>query len=104
MSDDLRERVRALEVKTDNIKVRMDKFEIFCKETQGIYRESFADLNTRMEKFLNHEVHRLQDEIDEAKGLRREPMSRSDWVKLLGITIGVVGTVIVALIQYGIIG
>ena len=81
----------------------MNRFEAYCKDTQQVFRESFQDMNTRIEDFLNHEVTELKASIKDAKNTQREPLSRWDWTKILVTTITVAGTVAVALIKAGLI-
>ena len=99
----LRERVRAVEVKIEGISGRMDRFEDYCKETQDIYRESFGDLNARIEKFLINEVHDLEIAIEDARNQQRQPLSSWDWTKIVIAIITVVGSIIIALAQYKVI-
>lgn len=97
------ERVRAVEVKVDGLGERMDRFEDYCKETQAVYRESFADLNARMEKFLTNEIHDLESAIQDAKDTKRESLSNWDWTKILIAIVTVVGSIVIALAQYGLL-
>lgn len=102
-SDDTRERVRALEVTIQAHEQRMSRFELYCKETQQIYRESFTDLNDRIERFLNHKVHELEVEIESVKKAKRQPLSLLDWTKITLAIISATTAIIVALIGAGII-
>ncbi len=95
MGDELKQRVTAVEVKVDKIQ------EDFTEHEQ-LNRASFDKLGKRIDKFMNNEVHHLQLQIDAIK--KHNGMTRTDWVKILTATIVVTGTVIVALIQYGVIG
>ena len=97
------ERIRALEKDVEHLDERMDRFEAYCKETQTIYRESFQDMNVRIEKFLNHEVSLLKASIKDAKNTKRAPLSTWDWTKIMVTIITVAGTVFVALAEAGII-
>lgn len=97
------ERIRALERDVEHLDERMDRFETYCKETQQVYRESFTDMNDRIEKFLNHQITILNESIKDAKNTRREPLSRWDWTKIIAAIITVAGMVTVALIQSSII-
>ncbi len=97
------ERIRALEKDIEHLDERMDRFEGYCKETQQIYRESFQDMNSRLEDFLNHQVTDLKKSIKDAKNTRRAPLSTWDWTKILVTIITVAGTVFVALAEAGII-
>ena len=97
------ERIRALEKDVQYLDERLNRFESYCKDTQLIFRESFQDMNTRIEDFLNHEVTELKESIKDAKNTQREPLSRWDWTKILVAIITVAGTVAVALIIAGII-
>lgn len=101
--DDCRERIRALEVEVIVLNQRMDRFETFCRETQQVYRDSFSDMNERIEKFVNHKVHDLESQIKDAKHTNREPLSLLDWTKIVVAGITITGTIIVALIQAGIL-
>ena len=97
------ERIRALEKDVEHLDERMDRFENYCKDTQQIFRESFQDMNTRIEDFLNHEVTKLKASIKDAKNTQRAPLSRWDWTKILVTSITVAGAVAVALIKAGLI-
>jgi len=97
------ERIRAVEVRVNGLNSRMDRFEGYCKETQEIYRESFASLNERLQKFLNNEVHDLQEAIASVKKIKRDPLSAADMVKIAIAVITVTGSVIIAAIQFGLI-
>jgi len=100
---DLGQRVRAVEVRIEGINSRMDRFEDYCKETQDVYRESFGDLNSRIEKFLTNEVHDLEIAIEDARNQQRQPLSSWDWTKIIIAIVTVVGSIIIALAQYKVI-
>jgi len=102
--DNTGERIRALEVQVASTEARVNRFEVYCKETQQLYRESFVDMNERLDKFINHKVHELETKITDAKNAKRQSLSWLDWTKIVATTVTVVGAIIVALIQAGIIG
>lgn len=95
MGDELKQRVTAVEVK-------VGKLQEDLIEHEQLNRKDFDRLGKRIDRFINNEVHDLQIQINAIK--KHNGLTRADWVKILTTTIIVTGTVIVALIQYGVIG
>ena len=92
-----RDRLTSVEVKVDNLEDNL-------REHEQLNRESFDAIGKRIDKFMNNEVHHLQAQIDTIKTHKGVPLTRTEWIKLLVTCIGVSGTIVVALIQYGVIG
>lgn len=56
-------------------------------------------LDRRLEKYINNEVHELQQEIERVRLQKREALSRSDWAKIVVTFISTSGLVAIALIE-----
>ena len=109
--DDLKERVAKLEERVDKVEkqvqiyidavnARMTRFEEYCKENQQLMRDALQNLDERIDKFLNHQIHELESKIEEAKNSHKT-LSRWDWVKIVVVSISAMGSIVVALIQSG---
>lgn len=103
--DDIEERVQKLEIDIGKLATeqthmtdRFNKFEQACVRNHERIADTFEKLNERFTKFTNEEVHRLETLIDDATKSKRQPLSWKDWIKIFGICMTFVGTVVVAII------
>jgi hypothetical protein len=93
------ERIKTLFTKSNKNEGDIDTIKEAMAACQIRQIQAIESIEGKILSWQNHEKHQLERKIEDAKNVNREPLSRSDWVKILIAIISVSGTIIGIVLQ-----